>query len=316
MPGRIVRGGISGAGISCAVISHPPRAVYCDAVTEIPEHLLKRSERRAARPDSLPRVATPPAAPATHPGRRRRRQLPSTAVTPAAAPATPAEPAAPAPPAPKPDPPYVAAAKTRKKIPFWAMAALSLLPVWAFMYVRWRADRRRSSRARWASAPRSTARTSCHGATGEGGAGRPFANGEVLLTFPNIEDQCASSTPARGVQLAGVAIYGDPNRPGGPRHRGRSASCRRRATAGRWLTEAEILAVVCHERYTLGGAEPAGEIVEEFENWCSASPRPSGLEAGRAPPSTRGPGSDECAGDTFELIPIGDAPAPGSPPGE
>ena len=39
------------------------------------------------------------------------------------------------PPPPPPDPAYVVAANTRKKIPFWAMATLSLLPLWAFMYV-------------------------------------------------------------------------------------------------------------------------------------------------------------------------------------
>ena len=44
----------------------------------------------------------------------------------------------------------------------------------------------------------------------------------------------------------------------------------RRAHAGGDLTDDEILAVVCHERYTLGGADPtADEYVEEFENWCS-----------------------------------------------
>ena len=84
-------------------------------MTEIPEHLLNRSKARRAdasgdasgdsAPSSTPAVATP---------------------------ATPAK-AAEAP-APKPvvaDPPYVAAAKSRKKIPFWAMAGLALLPAWA-----------------------------------------------------------------------------------------------------------------------------------------------------------------------------------------
>ena len=30
----------------------------------------------------------------------------------------------------------MAAAKARPKIPIWALAALSLMPIWAFMYVR------------------------------------------------------------------------------------------------------------------------------------------------------------------------------------
>lgn len=35
------------------------------------------------------------------------------------------------------------------------------------------------------------------------------------------------------------------------------------------LTEAQILTVVCHERYTLAGADPAGENAAEYEKWCS-----------------------------------------------
>ena len=37
---------------------------------------------------------------------------------------------------PKPDPAYVVAAKQRRKVPWWAMATLGLMPVWGFMYVR------------------------------------------------------------------------------------------------------------------------------------------------------------------------------------
>jgi mono/diheme cytochrome c family protein len=35
----------------------------------------------------------------------------------------------------KPDIPVVAAYKARRKIPVWAMATLSILPVWMFMYL-------------------------------------------------------------------------------------------------------------------------------------------------------------------------------------
>ena len=106
-------------------------------MTEIPEHLLKRSrDRRAAL--GLGGGDEPAA------GRRRaggEHPAATTAAEPAAAaPAGPAPrkaaAAAPPPPPPKPDPPYIAAAKKRPKIPFWAMAALSLMPIWLFMYVR------------------------------------------------------------------------------------------------------------------------------------------------------------------------------------
>ena len=48
------------------------------------------------------------------------------------------------------------------------------------------------------------------------------------------------------------------------------------------LTGAEIVAVVCHERYTLGGADPTSEEFEnEYEAWCSPeSPIFEGLESG------------------------------------
>ena len=42
------------------------------------------------------------------------------------------------------------------------------------------------------------------------------------------------------------------------------------AEAGGGLTDAEILAVVCHERYTVSGADPASEEwAAEYETWCS-----------------------------------------------
>ena len=105
-------------------------------MTEIPEHLLKRSrERRAAIGKGDDEGASASDAAPT--------PAPTTAATPAAAPPPSSGPAlrsaAPTPDAPeppKPDPHYVAAAKSRRKIPFWAMATLSLMPIWGFMYVR------------------------------------------------------------------------------------------------------------------------------------------------------------------------------------
>ena len=90
-------------------------------MTEIPEHLLKRSkERRGALAGEAGDAA--PAAPAA--------SAPAVAQTAKVLVA----PDAPPPP-PKPDPAYVTAAKTRKKIPFWAMAGLALLPAWAALYL-------------------------------------------------------------------------------------------------------------------------------------------------------------------------------------
>ena len=103
-------------------------------MTEIPEHLLQRSqERRAAL--GLPGgeggdAAPPPAGDGERSRRGHRRPRPRRS-----------------PPAPRPRspprlrrrprrrPPYVQAARDRRKrIPFWAMPVIALLPVWAVIY--------------------------------------------------------------------------------------------------------------------------------------------------------------------------------------
>jgi hypothetical protein len=71
------------------------------------------------------------------------------------------------------------------------------------------------------------------------------------------------------------------------------------------LHDYDILGVICHERFTLGGADPNGEYAEEFETWCSEeSAIFEDLEAG---------GHLSDLHERFDgIIPIGDAPAPGS----
>jgi hypothetical protein len=82
------------------------------------------------------------------------------------------------------------------------------------------------------------------------------------------------------------------------------------STVGGDLTDYEILGVVCHERYTLGGADAGGELAEEFERWCSEESEIFvALETGEAGLQT--------LEETFEdIIPIGTEPVPGSPPSE
>jgi hypothetical protein len=280
-------------------------------VAEIPEHLLKRSQARRAALEggdsgSAAADASAPAGPATAP-----------ATTGAAAPATPAS-AAPAgrgaaaapapPPPPKPDSPVVAAYKRRKRIPFWAMLGLSLLPVWAFMYAR-----AVTTQAEEATGPLAAGEevfgtcSTCHGAAGQGGIGYAFADGEVLKTFPHIEDQLRwVYWGTEGYNAAGVDIYGNPDREGGPHVTGGSGAvmpAQRDALSGE-----ELLGVVCHERYTLGGADPAADFAEEYEKWCSEESEIfADLEAG---------GDVLTLADRFDdLMPIGD-PVEGSPPGE
>jgi mono/diheme cytochrome c family protein len=238
-------------------------------VTEIPEHLLKRSkERRQALglPSDAGDAAPAPAgeAPAT----------PAVAATPAPAPPAPrpAKPAVPAAaPPPKPEPHYVRAYKRRRKIPIWAMPVLALLPLWLCIY--WQAMQPPEVEVVGplaAGAELYGACAGCHGADGGGvaGAGRQLNNGEVLLTFPTIEEMLTFIYVGnRG--YAGVP-YGDPDRPGGPHVGGQDFALGAMpawgATAGGEFEDVEILEVVCHERYTLGGGD---QTSEEFEQWCS-----------------------------------------------
>ena len=101
------------------------RASIIGAVTEIPEHLLKRSrERRSAIGKGDDNAEAAESTPSTTPATTASSAPATTSSAPAAtgpAPRTAApEPAAPPP--PKPEPVYVQAEKQRKKIPFWAMA--------------------------------------------------------------------------------------------------------------------------------------------------------------------------------------------------
>ena len=113
----------------------------------------------------------------------------------------------------------VAAYKSRRRIPFWAMAALSLLPLWAFMYVR-----SLTEQAVAASGPIGEGAevyescATCHGATGGGAAvGYAFTNGEVLSTFPHIEDQLRFVYYGTGnYNLAGVDNLRQPRSRGRP----------------------------------------------------------------------------------------------------
>ena len=228
-------------------------------MTEIPEHLLNRSKARreaasgAPAGDSAPAAATPAAA----------------------APSTPAPAAAPAPKAAKPDPAYVSAAKARKKIPFWAMSGLALLPLWAIVYIM--AMKPAEKTVEGPIAVGTTVFASCagcHAADGSGGAGRPLWQGEVLKTFPHIEEML--NFVYNGSQrfvAAEIKVYGDPNREGGahaPLSYNGNPMPQQGEKAGGALTEAQILGVVCHIRYDISAADVTDEKWKtEYENWCS-----------------------------------------------
>lgn len=191
------------------------------------------------------------------------------------------------PPPPPPDPAYVVAANTRKKIPFWAMATLSLLPLWALLYVLAIRPQEKIVEGPLAvGAGVYGTCAGCHGAEGAGGAGRVLYQGEVLKTFPKIEDMINFVyTGSQQYVSAGLKIYGNPDRDGGahaPLSYNGNPMPQQGEKYGGGLSEAEILGVVCHERYAISGADPmSAEWKAEFDRWCApGSEIFAGLESG------------------------------------
>lgn len=248
-------------------------------MTEVPEHLLRRSrERREALGLSSGDAgggegggAEPAAASAAEPAAAPAAPAPAPAA--AAAPVEP-EPAAP----PPPPPPYVQAAQRRNRIPVWAMPVVAMLPFWAFVY----AATLDTSEAEAAGPLAIGAEVyqancaSCHGANGGGGTGPELAGGEVLKTFPDpaemIEFVRVGSRPIQGQP------YGDPDREGGQRIA---------ATGGMpgWegiLTPEEIEAVVLHERVEYGGEEAPPEGAEGETQPATGEPGDTGGSGGEA----------------------------------
>jgi mono/diheme cytochrome c family protein len=212
-------------------------------MTEIPEHLLARSRaRREAAGLATPAEGGAAAVPAT-----------GAEVTPvAAAVATPAAAAAPPPPPPppKPDPPYVQAYKNRKKIPVWAMPALALLPLWAFIYANTLEKPAAEQTGPLAAGAKIYQQcASCHGSSGEGGVGPTFQNGVLASDWPKFQDQI------RWVALGSNGwpgdTYGANNKP-------------KKGGMPAWasqLTPLQIAEVVRYEREVLSGLPPDPDLV-------------------------------------------------------
>ena len=232
-------------------------------MTEIPEHLLKRSkERRAAL--GLPGgeggsgdsgAAAPAAAEAP-------AQVEKAAPAPAAV-----KEAAPPPP-PKPKPAYIQAAEKRKRIPYWAMPVLVLLPVWAYLYADSVTTPPSTDQGLAVGAEVYASCQGCHGATGAGGTGAKFADGEVLKTFPDPEAmmEWIHLGGDAWTGTSGAADYGDPNREGGAHNTG-NLSGPMPGFAN--LTPAELAGVTRYIRETLSGEAPASpEVQELYETWA------------------------------------------------
>jgi len=215
-------------------------------VTEIPEHLLKRSkERRSA----IGGGDDPPA-----------DRAPAGEAVEAAA-AAPVAPVAPVPAAAVPEPakvpepvrPEVAAALSRRKIPYWAMPVLAGLPLWAYVY-----------QATLEPAPTgeltpveaggeiyvSSACAGCHQPGGGGSAAVPALT-EVVVDWPDFRDQMM------WVRLGSTGwqefsdTYGANDKPsqgGMPAHPS--------------LSDEELAEVILYERVQFGEMEEEGEEYE------------------------------------------------------
>jgi len=158
---------------------------------------------------------------------------------------------------------------------------------------------------------------SCHGTNGEGGTGRPLYNGEVNATFPNIEDQLRYVYfGTESYNAAGISNIGDPNREGGPRLAGEfDVMPGQGAGVGGALSDADILGVVCHERYSFNGPAitEGAEDFEEYEMWCAEeSPIFAAVEAGTPLADLDTAGITDAEGNAVEIADVGDAPAEGT----
>ena len=215
-------------------------------MTEVPEHLLARSrERRAALglgggdAPAAGEALAPAASPAGPPATVAAAATPST-VAPAGAPAI-VEPEKP------PVPAYLRPEARKANIPTWVIPVLLFLPFWGILYIGAFGERHHAEALTGVELGAQVYRgqcSSCHGASGEGGAGPALAGGESVLTFPEESDHIAwvksGSGPLRG------QLYGAEDREGGQRGP---------ATGGMPsfgnLTDEEVEAVVLYEREEL-----------------------------------------------------------------
>ena len=222
-------------------------------MTEIPEHLLKRSrERREALGLAQPGDAPAVEVPATE--STAVEVAGETAPAPAAASRAPAT-APPPPPPPKPPPPHVQAAFDRKRIPWWAMPVLAGLPIWAFIFAF-----TLEPPSRGANDPLTLGKelydgacASCHGTGGGGGAGPALTGGAVTETWPNWRNQIA--WVRHGSATWPLDSYGAQEKSftGGMPQFGEDL--------GGTLTDGEIALIVRYEREVLGGGDPEEDLV-------------------------------------------------------
>lgn len=221
-------------------------------MTEIPEHLLKRS--KAAKGQATGDAGSGSAEPAAPAG---SEDAAAPVPTGGSAPAAPAAEGPvvtfpnldPEPEPPKPEPAFVTAAKSRNRIPVWALPVVAALPIWAMSFAGTMQQPETEdpviveSAAIYAEA----GCAGCHGGNGGGGSGYQLSEGEVIVTFPRVVDQMLHV--ARGSAAIDGQTYGaDGRRVSG------ASGAQMPAQVGS-LTVHELELVIYHERATLSGED-------------------------------------------------------------
>lgn len=238
-------------------------------MTEIPEHLLKRSkERRAAiGGESAPAEPAPPAeaeaAPAAPPA-------PAESATPAAA--APAQVEAPT---PEPVRPEVAAYQARRKIPFWAMPVLAALPLWAYVYQGTLEPPPAAEEDPLALGEQVyNSCATCHGADGAGVGTTPGLT-DVLDTWPDYRDHMM------WVRLGSAGWPADTY--------GATDNAKNGGMPSHTFSDEELAQVVLYERVAFGGLDPASEEYAELEAIAHAE---TSFEDGGLGPESESAGVD------------------------
>lgn len=238
---------------------HPVKP-YCRGgpLTEIPEHLLKRSKAAKSASTGGDPGAGDDASPVAA----------SAGSAPVAAAAAPAVPAAALPnldpePVPVvPDSVFVTASKGRKRIPVWALPVVAALPIWAISFAGTMQQPEVEDPLLIESVLfySQAGCAGCHGSSGGGGLGYPLADGNVLETFPDPIDHMVHV--ARGSSAIAEQEYGaersDGRRVSEARGRGQMPAQETQ------ISQVELELITFHERATLSGEDTSTPGYEEW----------------------------------------------------
>jgi len=200
--------------------------------------------------DDAPAASTPATTPATTGGTSPVPAAAAAAPTPAIVDTTPA--------VPDPVAPWVEAANTRQRVPFWAIPVLALLPIWAAVYMLTLDTPTPTELGAFEAGAEiyATNCSACHGVAGAGVGANPALTGAegATVVFQSPADQVAwVILGSAGTKATGAATYGDgeilkPIGGGMP-------------AWGSSLTATELMESILHERSALN------DEVFDIEKW-------------------------------------------------